>query len=151
MRTVTLIAGTALVAATLAAAATTARPDLVVTSVSLSRTVIFPGGSFRVEDITRNRAAAGAGPSVNGYVLVYADAQQHIRALKALGRRSLARLGAGASSRGSRLVRTSKSLKPNTYWIKVCADATRSVRESNERNNCRLSPQLIVKAPPLPQ
>jgi CARDB len=145
--------GIGLLAASLAAAATAAtasRPDLTVTHVSLSKRVIFVGGSFRAYDTTKNRGRAAAGLTVTRYALVPADSTLRVNVGSARASRSIRSLAPGASSRGSRLIQTAKSFKPGAYRVKVCADANRAIRETSEKNNCRLSPQILLRKPPLP-
>src|SRR5690606_8774166 len=43
-------------------------------------------------------------------------------------------------------VRVPRQVKPGTYWLIACADARRKVRESNERNNCRVARQRLTIA-----
>jgi subtilase family serine protease len=133
----------ALVAAgSTSAAAHRARPDLVVTKVAISRTSIVAGGALRATDTTKNAGTARARSSMTRYFIVGGSIRTAITS------RSVRALSPHRSSTGSRIVITSRRLRPGTYVISACADAARVVREQNERNNCRSSQQFTVKAPP---
>jgi hypothetical protein len=147
-------AGIGLLAVSLAAgatAATASRPDLAVTRVSVSKRAVFVGGSFRTYETTANRGRGAARLTVTRYELIHRDPATGANISSAPAHRWIKRLGPGASSKGSRLIRTSKSSEPGTYWMKICADGNRAIRETNEKNNCRLSPKISVRKPPLPQ
>jgi len=124
-----------------------ARPDLVVSSISNPPAVVFQGNSFEVHDGTRNGGHATAGRTVTQYYLVNrADGRR-----TPAGRRSVPRLTPGRASSGTGTVRTLPSLVFGTYSLVACADGGRTVRESNERNNCRTAATtVIVKKPPPP-
>jgi hypothetical protein len=145
MKIALLIGSLALaVVASTPAATHRARPDLVVTKVAISRTVILAGGSLRATDTTKNVGRRRARGTVTRYFI--AGGGIH----KLAASRGVRALGAGKSSTGSRFVKTSTSLPAGTYAIQACADATHLVRERSESNDCRLSPEFTVKAPPPP-
>src|SRR5262249_48214056 len=127
-----------------------ARPDLVVSSISNPPAVVFQGNSFEVHDGTRNGGHATAGRTVTQYYLGNPVHRADGRRPPA-GRRSVPRLTPGRASSGTGTVRTLPSLVFGTYSLVACADGGRTVRESNERNNCRAAATtVIVKKPPPP-
>jgi subtilase family serine protease len=122
-----------------------ARPDLVVSSLSNPPAVVIQGGSFPVKDRTRNIGGASARATVTQY---YLSSSGH---RTAAGRRSVIRLRARRSSLGSADAKVSPTLGPGTYSLLACADGARAVKEANERNNCRTAAtSLVVKKPPPP-
>jgi subtilase family serine protease len=138
-----------LIASGLAFAATRtdvrARPDLVVSSISNPPDVVMQGGDFPVRDRTRNMGSATARATVTQYYLT-ANGQR-----TAAGRRSVVRLRPHRSSTGSAMAKVALTLAPGTYSLVACADGAGSVREANERNNCRTAATtVVVKKPPPP-
>lgn len=105
------------------------RADLVVTDVSVVQT----GGALRITDVVANRGHRSAPPTTASYAL------GQIR----IGRRSVPRLRPGQRSRRSQTLMIPHSLAPGSYRLRVCADATRQLREANEGNNCRAASQRI--------
>ena len=137
-----------LIASGLALAATRAgegaRPDLIVSSVSTPNGfVVFQGSGLQVRDRTRNIGSASARATVTRYYLS-ANGQR-----TAVGRRLLARLGSHRSSTGSATATAPATLEVGAYSLVACADGARAVRETNERNNCRIAAtKVVVKKPP---
>ena len=120
-----------------------ARPNLVVSSISNPPDVVVPGHSFQIRDRTRNTGRAVAGRTVTQY---YLSANGH---RTAAGHRPVPRLRAGRSSAAAGTVTVAATLKPGAYLLLACADGGRVVRESSERDNCRTAAtKLIVKKPP---
>jgi hypothetical protein len=113
----------------LAVPAAARRPDLAQTAVSVVRT----GASLRVTDVVRNGGSAPAARSTTGYYL------GRVR----LGGRPVGALRTGSASRRSTTVAIPASIPPGSYRLRACADDRRRVRESNERNNCRVAPQPV--------
>jgi subtilase family serine protease len=121
-----------------------ARPDLVVRSVSDPPHVGIPGESFAVKDTTQNVGAAAARSTSTGYYYVSADGTRTPG-----GRHPVSRLSPHRASARSSLALVPATIEPGTYSFIACADATRVVRESNERNNCRTAAtKLIVRKTP---
>lgn len=119
------------------AAASPEPPDLVVTTVSVSR----HRDTLRIVDTTRNEGLAAAPRSTTSYFL----------GSTRLGVRSVSRLRAGAASRGSKTLAISASAAPGSYRLRVCADGGSVIREANERNNCRATlrrVRVLDRAPP---
>ena len=128
------------------------RPDLVVRSVSRpSRSAAMPGAGFSVRVQVAN---ASRNPSRRSLAKVTLDTP-----------RGLAHPGSGwdvgslrvpALRPRKRFSATAHLKVPNaqdiegTFYVDVCADADRKVKESNERNNCRASRTKITISQPAP-
>ena len=120
-----------------------ARPDLVVSSLSMAPVVVLQGSSFPVKDTTRNVGGATAVPGTTQYYLSTGGHRT------AIGRRLVPRLKPQRSSTHSATAKVPVTLEGGTYSLIACADGTHIVRESNERNNCRAAARkVIVKKPP---
>jgi hypothetical protein len=115
--------------ALIAGGGSVARPDLVESSVSVSQRA----ASLHVRDVTRNVGAAAAGPSATGYYL------GRVR----IGRRAIPRLRPGGLSRGDVELTVPASVEVGTYRLRSCADDRGRIRESNERDNCRVSVRTV--------
>ena len=127
-----------------AVAAATPRPDLTIPSVNAASTVVAPGARLGLSVTTRNAGAAAAGASRVGYVLS-ADRKSGPRDI-ALGSESVKRLRAHQSAKGSMTVAVPAITPAGDYFVVACADVGKHVRESNERNNCRATGPVSVKA-----
>jgi CARDB len=113
------------------------RPDLVVTHVS----VVGQLGSLRVTDVVLNRGTASAPRATGSYGL------GRVR----LGAYSIKALRPGSRARTSKTLTIPRSLAPGSYRLRACADSSGRIRETNERNNCRLAPQPVTvgdRSPP---
>lgn len=135
-----------------AQAAAKKRPDLVVSAVSVTPTRIAPGETLKVRDTTRNKGRRVAARSVTRYVLSK-DKKLDRRDVR-LRDRAVKRLKPRRSHATKALsVRVPTTTKPGAYWVLACADARKKVRESNERNNCRVARSrfTVVAAPRVPR
>jgi subtilase family serine protease len=138
-----------LIASAVAFAATGSRagpkPDLVVSSVSNPPRTVLAGNSFAVNDTTRNLGAAAARATSTRYYYVDSDGNR-----TAGGRHRVSRLGPHRGSARTASAIVPMTLERGTYSFVACADATRTVKESNERNNCRPAATKVVvrKIPP---
>jgi hypothetical protein len=115
-----------------------ARPDLVVTSV----TVLQHGANVTVTDVVRNRGGAVSRRSSTSYAV----------AGTRLGAGTVAPLRPGAAVRASVTLTVPAVVKPGSYKLRVCADASRRVAEANERNNCLATTGTIAvldRTPPV--
>jgi CARDB/Bacterial Ig-like domain len=132
-----VLVGAGLVMAS-AANAAPARPDLVVASVAEPPATIQVGQSFPVGSAVVNRGKRRAGKSSVSFLLsvdrrpagadIRLPGGRAVRALKARQRRQ------------SAYDLTVPSLTPaGVYRLIACVDRSRKVRESNERNNCRVA------------
>jgi hypothetical protein len=122
----------------------TARPDLVVSSLTNPPRIVFPGNSFDVKDVTRNIGAAAARASVTQYYYVGTNGRR-----TAGGRHTVSPLRPHRASTRSAQALVPQTIEPGTYSFVACADGTHVVRESNERNDCRTAAtKLVVKKVP---
>jgi hypothetical protein len=111
-------------------AAAPPRGDLVETRVS----ALPHHRVLAVRDTVRNLGRATAPPSTTGYYL------GRVR----IGGRLVGRLHPGATSLGSATLRIPTSTVPGSYRLQACADDHHQLRESNERNNCRVAAQPVT-------
>jgi CARDB len=114
----------------IAAADAVRLPDLVETSVTLSQ----HGRTLQVRDTVVNRGSATASASRVGYYVTG----------KRIGARPVAPLRARAAARGSKTLTVPSSVPLGSWRLRACADSRARVRESNERNNCRVAARLVV-------
>ena len=63
------------------------------------------------------------------------------------GSRSVPILASGASSAGAITVMVPTNTALGNYYLLACADDTTNVDESNEKNNCRSSINLVAIGP----
>ena len=117
-------------------AAAAKRADLALVKVSASPMSVAPGGSVRVADTVRNRGAAKARPTRLAYFLSK-DARRGGADLRLSGQRKLKAVRARTRAKGARRLVVPASTPAGAYRLIACADATRKVKERNERNNCR--------------
>lgn len=137
-----LIAGLAVVAP--GAAAARKRPDLVVTAVSTSETLVPTGARVRITETVKNRGRAIATASVTAYFL----SKDGVAGgdIRMPGIRKVTSLRPRRASKGGARIMIPRSVAPGDYRVVVCADAKKQVAESNERNNCRVSGTLAIRA-----
>jgi hypothetical protein len=139
VRILVTIAATLLIAAPASAAS---RPDLKVTSVSVGAGTVTPGQGVKLGDGTKNAGRVTAKASTTSYYLSSDNRKSASDFL--VGSRKLKKLRARKSSSGAATATIPRSIVPGDWFVIACADATRRVRESNERNNCRAGSQLTV-------
>jgi hypothetical protein len=114
-----------------AVASSSPRPDLVVSRVA----AVLDGGALHVKAVVVNHGAAPAPRSVASFEL------GGIR----VGVRVLRGLRAGAETRVRATLVVPVSIPAGSYRLRVCVDATRRIREGNERNNClAATPRLTL-------
>jgi hypothetical protein len=106
------------------------RPDLAVTAGSVSER----GDAVHVTDTIRNVGAATAPSSSAAYFL----------GSRRIGARAVRALEPHAASRGSRSFSIPASIASGSYRLRVCADGPARIRESSERNNCRLATGRVI-------
>jgi len=120
-----------------------AKPDLVVSSISSPDRVAFQGNGFRVFDRTRNIGSGTARATRTQY---YLSARGH---RTAVGRRSVARLTPHRSSTGSAAASVPVTVEAGIYSLVACADSAGAAKETRELNNCRVATtKFLVKKPP---
>jgi CARDB len=105
-------------------------PDLVETSVSFSQ----HGRTLQVRDTVGNRGGATASASWTAYFV----------GAKRIGGRPVRSLLPSVAMRGSGTLKIPSVVRPGSWRFRACADARARVRESNERNNCRVASRLVV-------
>ena len=124
--------------------ATERKPDLVVVTAKTGSTSVVAGDDIRVSDTVRNKGRGAAGASVTKYALsVDAKAGNDVKIPKV---RKVSRLAPGKASKGAVTVTVPASVPAADYKLLVCADGTKKVTESNERNNCFVAGDLAVYA-----
>jgi len=102
--------------------------------------------SFTLKDKVANKGGARAGPSATGLYLSL-DRERSTNDLR-LGRRRVPGIRPGRASSGSRLVTVPTDAPLGRYFVLACADDEKVVRESNERNNCRVAETRVRVRPP---
>ena len=118
------------------------KPDLVVVSAKTDSTSVVAGDDIRVSDTVKNKGRAAAGASVTKYALsLDAAAGNDVKIPKV---RKVPRLAANGTSRGAVTITVPASAPSGDYRLLVCADGTKKVAESNERNNCFVAGQIAV-------
>ena len=145
-----IAAAVAALALTLTAGAG-ARPrgkaDLVEKRISPTPAQVAPGASFTVTDVVMNRGARMARASATRYYL------RNVGASILVGVRRVPALKPHRSSRAQARLTVPEAAPAAVFALVACVDATRSVAETNERNNChaataRLSVTRPVAPPP---
>ena len=131
-------------AAGAAEAAARDRPDLTVGAVADPPAFAAPGSTFTAEDVTVNGGRRRASRSWTGYRLSPAGL---------VGGRPVPALLRRQRSRGSAMVTVPSWIADGAYRLVACADALHTVRERDERDNCRSPAGLLVvdtTPPPAP-
>ncbi len=116
--------------------------DLRVTTATAPPALASPGSAYVVTDTTTNEGAAPAGASTTSFYLSL-DTARNKGDVKLKGSRVVPSLASGAASGGPTTVTIPASLAPGAYWQLACADDAGAVAESNEANNCRVSPTAV--------
>jgi hypothetical protein len=111
------------------AAAGTAKPDLVVKTVS----VVQQGELLRVTTVVRNVGTAATPASHAAFML----------GSKRIGIRRVRALRPGERTRTSSALDVPRSLASGGYFLRVCADAPHRIAEERERNNCRTAVRRV--------
>jgi hypothetical protein len=115
------------------------RPDLVQVSVSDPPATVKTGGQFDVTDVVKNAGKKKAPKSVTTFCL---NGKQTTTGCPwPVGSRNV-----GALKRGKRSAATVHLTAPSDtnvvgedYWLVACGDSRRKIKESNEKNNCKLA------------
>jgi subtilase family serine protease len=131
-----------LVAATASAAA---RPDLKITYISPPPSALEPGDQFSTTVQAGNAGTARAGGSSARF---YLSQDKLLEASEALGRRDTRAVrGGGTTLVSGRFAIPADAETGRQYFVFVCLDATKKVKESDERNNCTGSATLLLVRP----
>jgi hypothetical protein len=142
---VALVLGIALTLTATAGARPQTGADLVERSLGVSPAQLAPGDGLTVADVVTNRGGKKAPASTTRYFLTNGKTRL------VAGSRRVPTLKAHRSSRARTQLTIPGDTPVGDYSVLACADATRSVRETNERNNCRTAPSQVAlrpKAPP---
>jgi subtilase family serine protease len=115
------------------------RPDLVVTTVSVSPETVTPGATLSVMDTVQNVGVAGAGNSKTRY---YVSNGSNPKLLS--GVRQVGPLAGGDDSSGNTTVTVPSNTPVGSYVFLACADDQKQQTESNEANNCRAASGTIT-------
>src|SRR5262245_12271734 len=115
-------------------------PDLVISESSNPPGTILRGKKFSITDTVLNRSGGTAVSSKVRYYLTVSGAPETLLS----GTRSIPALPVGQTSHGTASVGVPTSAVPGTYHVLVCADGYKAVRESDEGNNCRMTPGAMV-------
>ena len=121
-----------------AEARTSARADLIVGRLGNPPKRVAAGHGFAITDVVSNRGPASARRSVTRYYLTSGK-----RVLLA-GTRRVPALTAHGRSRGRAHLTIRAGAPGGRYSVIACVDATRRVRERNERNNCRAARRRVA-------
>ncbi len=119
-------------------------PDLVVSALSATAT----GRTVTVTDTVKNQGSTAIGATFTVRTFLSADASITSADIL-LGSRTVAGLGAGASSARTVTFTTATDLPSGTYFVGAIADATGVVTEANEANNAKASPSAFAFRPDL--
>jgi hypothetical protein len=131
-----------------ASAAAKRRSDLVVASVAATPASIAPGGTLSLKDVTKNRGRARAGKSATGFYLSR-DRKRSGDDIR-LGQRVVGKLRRGRKSPRTARFRVPAIAAVASYRVLACADDRKKVKETNERNNCRVTKaplQVVARSP----
>ncbi len=115
--------------------------DLIVSSVGAPSTAAA-GGTITIIDTTRNNGAGPSGTSTTGFYLSSNSTYESSDVL--LGSRSIVSLAAGSSSFGSTSVTIPAGTIAGNYYIIAVADSGGTESETNETNNWRASPAILI-------
>jgi hypothetical protein len=139
-----VVAGIAIAAAPAVAAA---RPDLHVTSLVDPPSAMHVGDEFSSLARVTNSGTAKVGKSTTTRFYLTTDPRAAPRQYLLLSR-TTHRLRPGGTTFVSLRVRIPQDIPSgNAYYLVACADATKLVRESNERNNCIVGVTEMVILP----
>lgn len=112
--------------------------DLVISNVGVPS---HASGTIAVANTTTNQPGGSLAGSSATYIYFSTDG---VTLGKLLGGHNVAALAPGASSSATTTVTLPSGLSSGSYFVIVCADATNTVPESNEANNCTASSAFSV-------
>ena len=124
------------------AAARVKRPDLVVTLVANPPNEATLAGTFRLSSTVKNRGRKRAPSSTNHYYLSR-DSRRNRNDIRLLGKRTVPALAPNDTSTGRVRLTIPQSAPVRAYFVIVCADGPKEIREPEESNNCRASSQRM--------
>jgi len=113
------------------------QPDLRITAIQAPPTTLVRGTTFSLSATARNEGDERAD---SGFTVRYQLQNQATGALVLLGTRTVpANLIAGSSSSASATLTVPQTTVAGTYRVRVCADSTGGVPESDESDNCAVT------------
>ena len=122
------------------AAATAAEvPDLGIETVSVNRTTLHPGDTFRLETLIRNHGTAASTPATLSYYLSPDDTIS--RADTEIQTETVPRIAAGGTL--ERSVHLTAPDTPGTYYYGVCVNSIAA--EADTTHNCSSATAITVK------
>jgi subtilase family serine protease len=118
---------------------TVTAPDLVMTAVSTTAVVIFPGKTLSVSSTAKNQGAFPAGSFLIAFHLsangIFGDGDDVVIAAT----RKINSLAVGGSSTASTTLTIPFDIPPGPYYICAMADSAGALSEADETNNTRCS------------
>ncbi len=133
-----------------AAHAAPARPDLAVVGLAEPPPRLLAGASFRVRTAVVNRGRGRARRSKVAFLLSM-DRRPSSGDVRLTGARGVGALKIRQRLRRLNLLRVPVLMPTGDYFLIACVDRPSRIRESNERNNCRVARRRSsVQTPPLP-
>jgi subtilase family serine protease len=122
-------------------------PDLVTTAVSNPPATASAFASFSVTDTVQNQGTQASRRTTRTRYYLSTDAQRSGNDVQLWGNRAVGGLGAGASSTGTATVHIPFRMAPGTYFLLACADASATLKELDEANNCLASATTVTVGP----
>ena len=127
-----------------------ARPDLTLTALSTTSTLVALGATLPASSSVKNVGASAAGAFVTHFSLSLDGVYGGSDDVGFSAVRSIASLSAGSTSTGSTTLTVPVTTPLGTYALCARADGGNSVEESSEANNSRCTAgTLVVSAPDL--
>jgi CARDB len=123
-------------------------PDLIVTKVSKPPATAVVGSKITVVVKLRNKGSVKAKKS--RVALYLAKGKKHAKKDRRLKRAKVKSLRAGKKGKAKLKVTLPGNAAPGTYRLIACADDTKKVRESKEKDNCRATKKFKLTPPPAP-
>jgi V8-like Glu-specific endopeptidase len=117
-------------------------PDLIMTALTFTPAKVIRGNSIAVTSITENRGNGIAGQSTIRYYLS-ANKKRDNKDILLTDSSSVQALNASASSFLTASITIPANKRTGSYYMIACADDTKQVSESNEKNNCKASKKKI--------
>ncbi|MBI4597804.1 MAG: S8 family serine peptidase [Candidatus Omnitrophica bacterium] len=126
------------------------QPDLVLTALATTTTVVRPGGAFYASSTAKNQGTAGASSVKTTFVLSSDTSVGGADDVALTGSRTISTLGIGLSSGGSATLTVPSTTPLGSYTLCAVVDAAKTIPEEEEGNNTRcLSTPLQVTKPDL--
>jgi hypothetical protein len=131
------------------AAAAKKLPNLEITKISNPKASAHPGDQLKVTDKITNSGPKAAKPSKVRFYLSK-DKQQASGDTRLAGAQNIGKLQPGVKADANGSFGIPNSTDDGKYFLIGCADDTKSVRESNEKDNCKSSTKKVSVAPKAP-